>query len=298
MSKESIIEQPGTIKKIKKVFLWSAVVILIGEFLFGAIVILFNDIWTPMLGRLQGTLLLAAVVLFAGVNNLNRIGHKDAMVRISAWISFATNILWFVLAALFIWEVVPFVEYKETSLGIFGGVRTKMYVMTALAKIMMVALSLGVSGFFISNVLAIKETVKQVKPLKIMAVICELYNCVFAIVIVLVGYEKITSDWEKWSALSGLAGLAFIVTALAALIISRSNGKKDGAQEKIDSEKMQATIQEMVEKEVQARMAAEKEKAERENTPPLQSDDMPPSVERDNEIKIDNPESDSSEEEN
>jgi hypothetical protein len=138
------------------------------------------------------------------------------------------------------------------------------------------------AGFWISNVLSIRETVKPVKPLKITAVICEIYCSGFAIVMTLIGFGNLSYDENllKWSQLSGLAALAFIITALAALIISRTNRTKndnDGVLTQNDKE-TQTTIQEMVEKEVQERLKAELEKVNNEKVPPLRSDDMPPIV--------------------
>ena len=52
----------------------------------------------------------------------------------------------------------------------------------------------------------------------------------------------------------------------------------------------------MVEKEVQQRMAAERAKQERDAMPPLQSEDMAPTVSRDNEVKLDAPKDSESEE--
>lgn len=264
--------QKTVFKKLKKIFLWFAVVVLIGEFIFGAIVILFNNVWTPAIGRIQATLFLAAVASFVGVNNLTRIEKNGGVVGGFAWLSFVSNMVWLLLAILLIWEIVPAIEYKNavSNYGYWGSYTYRQSVMSMATKILTVAVSLASSGFFISNVLAIKETVKQVKPLKITAVVCESYVGIFSIIAVVVGYENFVDDWTRWVALAGLAGFAFVVTALIALIISKSNAKKEAKQEDvINNEQTQKVIQEMVEKEVQARMAAKEKETKTNESAPL-----------------------------
>ena len=276
--------------QVKKTFLWSAVVILIGELIVGAIMIL-TGAWNVMIGKIQLTFLLLGVFLFVGVNNFVRIEKGTSLVRGLAWISLISNLIWLVLGSLIIWEVLPVVEMVSKNVANYYGVSrsTTIAVMSVFSKIALVAAGLGAAGFWTSNVLAIRETVKPVKPLKITAAICELYCSGFEILIVLIGFENINYDENllRWTQLSGLAGFAFVITALAALIISRSNREKDSTESSIrDDKQMQATIQEMVEKEVQERMKAEREKAEKKDLPPLQAEDMPPVVKRDGEVKL------------
>lgn len=286
--------------QIKKSFLWSAVIILIGELLVGAIMILTGG-WNTMIGKMQLTFLLLGLFLFIGVNNFIRIEKGTSTVRGLAWLSLISNLVWLVFGTLIIWEVVPSVEIFTRRVPTFyGGDRTSaIYAMSFFSKLTMVAAGLGAAGFWVSNVLSIRETVKPVKPLKITAVICELYCSGFEILMVLIGFENISYDDNllRWTQLSGLAGLAFVITALAALIISRANREKGDKVDSIqDDKQIQATIQEMVEKEVQERMKAERKKAEIEAAPPLQAEDMPPMVRRDNEIKLDSGASESREE--
>ena len=264
--------------------------ILIGEVIVGAIMIL-TGAWNVMIGKIQLTFLLLGVFLFVGVNNFIRIEKGTSLVKGLAWISLISNLIWLALGSLIIWEVVPAIDTVSTSaFNRYGAsYNTSMTVMSVFLKLALAAAGLGAAGFWTSNVLSIRETVKPVKPLKITAVICELYCSGFEILIVLIGFENINYDENllRWTQLSGLAGLAFVITALAALIISRSNREKDNIGGSIqDDRQMQATIQEMVEKEVQERMKAEHEKAERDAMPPLQTEDMPPAVRRDDEVKL------------
>ena len=281
-SKNNDKKTSSPLKQLKKAFLWMAVIILIGEFLFGALVILANDLWTPTLGKVQASFLLLAVALFIGINNLTRIEERKPSVSGLAWLSLTANVVWLVLGILLIWGMVPAVDEYKIRVG-------SVYIAAGTAsvwvKLCSVASNLGIGGFLMSNVFAIKETVKQVKPLKIAAAVCWLYVSVFAIIVTFAETGNY-SDWGKWFALSGLAGLAFVVLSIVALIVSRTNAKKEaGAGKQISSEEMQSTIQEMVEKEVQARLAAEKKK-ETESRPPLQAEDTSGSASQDKKAKI------------
>ena len=276
------------LKEMRRVFLWIAVCILIGEVIIGAVLILTQS-WNDIIGKLMGTMALAAIALFVGINNFIRIEKGDAIVRGLAWTSFVMNIIWLVMAVLMVWEVPPFIWQEEVR-HISGGIDYYTREITAMGRVMMVAISVAVAGFWTSNVLEIKETVKPVKPLKVTAVVCELYCCIYYIFYAIFGLDQtgLNSDWGRWSALSGLAGLAFVVTALAALIVSKVNRKKEkvAALSPQDSPEIQATIRDMVEKEVQARLEQERVKSEQAATPPLQADDMPPTVSHDGEVKI------------
>ena len=100
---------------------------------------------------------------------------------------------------------------------------------------------------------------KPVRPLKITALVCELYCGIYAVVVTLGDFQNATD--ARWYMLAGLAGFAFVVMACAAVIVSRSGEKKsEGMMTMNDvgnNAEMQAKIQEMVEKEIQARMAAQ-----------------------------------------
>ena len=273
--KESTIEK---IKSIRKVFLWSAVCILIGELIVGAILIL-SQSFNLVIGKLMGTFALCAIVLFLAVSNFSKMEKEERVIQVFALISLVMNIAWLMLAILLIWEVVSPVEHVDGAVY-YLSTRPSMMV-----KLMSVAINTGIGCFLISIVLSIKETVKPVRPLKIAALICELYCCIYAVVVTF-GDITYTTD-TRWYALAGLAGFAFIVMAIAAAIVSRSGRKKDeDAAQGIDKQAMQATIQEMVEKEVQERMKAEHEKAKRDAMPPLQAEDMPPIVRRDGEVQL------------
>lgn len=256
----------STIKNIRKGFLWTAVIILIGEVVAGAIIILTQAFGIEM-AKIMGTFGLCAITLFLGVNNFTRMEKGNVTIQSFALASLVLNMIWLILAILLIWEVIPF--YEECSAGAKISVGYyKYYVcqptMTIAAKLFLIALNTAVSCFFISNVLAIEETVKPVKPLKITALVCELYCAIYYVIVTIVDTPNALDS--RWVMLSMLAGFAFLVMAIAALIVSRSGRKKNEAAEtgaaSINSAEMQSQIREMVEKEVQERMKAEKEKTE------------------------------------
>lgn len=274
---ESTIE---TIKKVKKVFLWTAVCILIGEVIVGAILILAQS-FNEVIGKLMGTFALCAVMMFFGVNNFSRMEKGDRIIQSFALVSLIGNIVWLLLSFLFVWGVVPYTE----KTGLFYSYR-----LTAMAKIFSVSLNIAFMSFLVSNVWSIEETLKPVRPLKITAIICALYCGIYAVVMTLGDVQSVND--ARWYALTGLAVLAFIVMTCAAAIVSKSGKKKkDKESGNVNKEEVQATIQEMVEKEVQERLKEERKKVELDATPHLQSDDMPPSVSHDKDMRVgDSPE--------
>ena len=253
----------GAIKNIKKVFLWVAVFILIGELIAGAILILTAK-FDLTIGKLMGTFALCGIVLFVGVNNFSCMEKKNALVQCFALASMITNIVWLTLAILFIWEVVPFIETSPRGFYYSS-------TMTVLAKVMLISLNIATMCFLNSNVWSIEETLKPVLPLKITAIVCESYCGIYGIVVTL-GQIGAMYD-SKWYALAALAGLAFIVMAIAASLVSKSGKKKSGNV--VDSKEMQATIQEMVEKEVQQRLQAQANNGAQNATPVVQTESQP-----------------------
>ena len=223
-------------QSIKKTFLWAAVCILIGEIIVGALIILTQG-WTVEIGKIQATFFLVAIALLIGINNFAMMEKENNIVRWSATASLICNFVWLIVAILLIW-----------------GINDANDVMR---DILSVAANITAAGFWISNVWNIEESVAPVKPLKITSVVCVLYCFIYALITTF-NYESIGFD-TRWSALSGLAGLAFIITAIIAAIVSRTNIKKHNisAKDVTNSSDIQSTIQDLVEKEVQARMAAQ-----------------------------------------
>ncbi len=94
---------------------------------------------------------------------------------------------------------------------------------TVAARIAIVAISISSIGFWVSNILVIKDRIKAVKALKITAIVCEVYGSIFVIVMALAWPITIDQNILKWVELSGLTASGFVVTALAAWIISKTH---------------------------------------------------------------------------
>lgn len=246
------------IKKVRKVFLWTAVWLLIGEFVLGAILILTQS-WNVSIGKIQGTFLIITAILFVGVNNFIRLEKGSKAIQVFAAICFVANIIWAILACLLIWEVVPFNWFERgVRTGIFGvEYETNIYHMTFWAMTMAVALYAALASFWMSNVMAIKETVGAVKPLKITSMVCIVYIWAFGTITTLAEIDA--EDALNLYQLSGLAGLAFGITTLAAWIISIANKKKVSVvpgktEEELRTEIEEKVRREMIEKEVRGQV--------------------------------------------
>ena len=227
-----------TIKRIKKIFLWTAVSILIGEVVVCAILILAQN-FNETIGRLMGSFAVCALMMFFGVNNFSRMEKGDRIVQSFALVSLIGNIIWLLLSFLFIWNVVPYME----SLN-----KYPYYSMSIVARIFVVAIDIAVMCFLISNIWSIKETVKPVRPLKITAIICALYCGIYSVVVT-VGDVRSVMD-QRWYALAGLAGFAFVIMGIAASTISNSGTKKGQGE-------VGAGVANIDKKEVQAKMLAD-----------------------------------------
>ena len=95
--------------------------------------------------------------------------------------------------------------------------------LTIAAKITLVLISVASIGFWVSNIMAIKDKVKAVKPLKMTAIICQIFRSVFVITLVFLWPINFSMDALKWVQLYGLSVSGFIVMGLAAWIISRTH---------------------------------------------------------------------------
>ena len=282
------------IQKTRKVFLKFAVWILIAELVFGAILILTGS-WDVAVGRIQGTFLILALILFVNVNNFIRIEKGNKATQIFALVGFIGNLIWGIFAFLLMWEIVPFYWTEEimrtNSYSGYSYPSTK-YHMTFYAIIMLISAYAAAGGFWVSNIMSIKETIKLVKPLKITAISCALYLWIFGTIITPI--EPEFKDVEKLYQLAGLASLAFGITALAALIISRTNRKKDieskSAQftPKTEAE-LRAEIEEKVRREIIEKEVRAKLEAEQINANSATSNNIEPNISDDKEISNTNP---------
>ena len=177
-------------KNIRKTFLWVGVWILVAEFILGAILILTED-WSALFGKILATFLFLAIAFFVSVNNFIRIEKGDKTTQWFALIGFIANMVWLILATLLVWEVIPFIATNNSMRSGYYGY-TSSYTLSAVAKLLLISVSVAGAGFWISNVLSIKETNRAVKPLKITAIVCELY----------IKFPKETQDFLKKNSLN------------------------------------------------------------------------------------------------
>ena len=97
------------------------------------------------------------------------------------------------------------------------------YGISIMTKIMVVSACIASIGFWVSNILVIKDRIKAIKPLKITAIICQVYCSAFIMVLIFAWPVSLNKDMIKWVELYGLATSGFVIAALAAWIISRTH---------------------------------------------------------------------------
>ena len=258
-------EKIEKIKKMRKVFLQVAVWTLIAAFALGAILIL-SWSWDVFYVKIIGTLLVISLVFFVSVNNFIRMEKGNKTIQALAAVGFVSNVIWALFAISLIWQVVPFF-WEEETISRYG-YSVIQHHMTFWSMIMALSGYTAAGCFWISNVLAIKETVKVVKPLKITSVVCSVYCWTYAAIVTLTEFDYSDAMMGRLGLLAGLASFAFQVTALAALIISLTNKKKlvEGGAAKDHISKTEVELRaeieekvrrEMIEKELRERMEKE-----------------------------------------
>lgn len=136
---------------------------------------------------------------------------------------------------------------------------------TIAARIVIIAISVASIGFWVSNILAIKERVKAVIPLKITAIVCQVFSSVFAIVLACVWPITIDANILKWVELYGLVVSGFIVMALAAWIISitHKNFEVVSIKEEPQEKKLVADIDDGKDVPSETELKTESEKVEK-----------------------------------
>ena len=272
------------IKGIRATSLKTFVTILILEIIVWAIIIVTKQSST-LVGRFQATFLIVACALFVSIINFRNIEKGEQGAQLMSIISLAACAIWTILQVLVVWGVIKMFDGD----GLFS------ISITEFGKLISVVSSTMLCMMLAGCVASINENGGSIKPLKITAFISIICVWIIGMILTFKDYSSIKIDnLSTLSSLLGLAFLSFVVTGIAAAVISKTN-RKDRLDRKMSSETIkedvntQAAIQKMVEKEVQARLKAEKEKAEREAMPPLQDGNMAPTVSHDNEIKVDAP---------
>ena len=212
--------------------------VFVGAIAVGALFILFGGVENAdVLGKIMGTLLILALLLAVASNNFRRLEDEKKSVQCFALVSLVAGIIGSIFGILACWGV--FEIYTLSTYNIFDYSFSLSVGYTVIGKIMSFFTSIATLGFFASNIIAIKEYDKAgaLRPLKIAAVIGLCYDIIYSIIVMLADHNIAATELNaRLAVLAGFAGAVWIISALVALIISRSAGKQ-AKRENIASEK-------------------------------------------------------------
>ena len=246
------------IKGIRATSLKTFVTILILEIIVWAIIIVTKQSST-LVGRFQATFLIVACALFVSIINFRNIEKGEQGAQLMSIISLAACAIWTILQVLVVWGVIKMFDGD----GLFS------ISITEFGKLISVVSSTMLCMMLAGCVASINENGGSIKPLKITAFISIICVWIIGMILTFKDYSSIKIDnLSTLSSLLGLAFLSFVVTGIAAAVISKTN-RKDRLDRKMSSETIkedvntQAAIQEMVEKEVQARLKKRRPNARR-----------------------------------
>lgn len=249
-----------TFKKIRQVFLKVIVGIIIGEIVLLAVLIIAQSA-NAIIGKFMGTLFVVAIAMFISMCCFKCIEKKQPIAQVLSLVTLGAEVFWFIFQLLELWEVVPMYVISGNNFSLFSVDAT----LTPFAIFTSIISSIMIYGLFGAWISSIEENGGPIKPLKITALVCDVYIWIVSMISVFGVFN--TNNAATVLGLYALAWLALIITWISAASISRRNRREQldkviagGKKVNLDSEEMQAQIREMVEKEVKARMAAEKEK--------------------------------------
>ncbi|MBR3179952.1 hypothetical protein IKF57_00250 [Candidatus Saccharibacteria bacterium] len=234
------------ITNLRKYVLKTAIWVLVGAVIVGAFTILFggSDSGVIML-KFMGTLFIVALMLMISVNNFRMVTTEIPVVQIFALVGLFSNLLWGALWTLLCWNP----EWSNTCSGysMYSNCEESM-----LIKFAMAFSYLSFLGFVCSNVMNMYEGEKKnmIRPLKITAVVCVIYEMLYLTVVVFAGYNSIEGELSaRLAMLASFVGFAWFFIVIAAFIISRGEKNRAGLEEKVRRE--------MIEKEVREKLEAE-----------------------------------------
>lgn len=244
MKDESLFGQ-STIEKItktRKIFQKITVGLVIGLFALLAVFIIVGVNNNEVIVKIFSLLTVWVISILIAMSNFKCIEKKQRMAQFFSIVSLATCAIWMVISS-----VNALVDNEWMS--------------TPLAKFLSIVSDTMLCGLFGAWIVTVKENGGPIKPLKITALSCLAFVWFYAILMVLARVEDLN---PTFTALAGLAMVAFMVTwAMAASISKRNNKEKldkvaDAGAQSLNTEDMQKQIREMVEKEVQERLKAER----------------------------------------
>lgn len=282
------------IENMRKYVLKAAIWMLIGGVVFGAIMILVGGTSAyDTIGKFVGTMLILAVMLVVSVNNFKMIAFRNATVQSFALLGLGTNIFWAIFWILLCWNP----EWGVTcsaSVGYRGGFEIcKQSMLFKVATLFSYWSALGLIG---SNVMYIYEGGRKglVRPLKLTSVVLAAYEVLYLTIMIFCDYDFRSEVSARFGMLAVFVAVAWFAVTIAAAIVSSNEksrhkaevrraeeARRQSAQPvpqalqlekpvvKTDAE-LRAEIEEqvrreMIEKEVRARLEAEKAKESGEN---------------------------------
>lgn len=286
----SIINETNLMKieNIRKWILRIGIWMLVGGVVLGATMILVGGTSSgEIIGKFMGTLFIVALMMMISVNNFKLIASRDATIQVFALVGLVSNLVWAVFWVLLCWNPDWFTQQVTVNdcVGRYNhcGSSTRMSFIT---KIALIASFLSALGFANSNVWAIYEGNKKgmIRPLKITAIICAIYVVIYLTIMALFDFDYSSEVSGRFGALAGFMGFVWFVIVITAAILSKNeNNKREAMVRKEKDEKaakydqftmdrsvkseeeLRAEIEEqvrreMIEKEVRARMEAERSK--------------------------------------
>lgn len=201
----------------------------------------------------------------------------EGIAKILAMVGLGACAVAVLLGLLVTWEIIPFVE-------ITGAFTSGVSVM---GKLMLVAMTTTFAATGGALVSIIEENGDSIVPLKYTALGCGICFWLVTTLMIFVDASSSETLYTKGLPLSGVMLSAFVVTCMVALLMSWFNrrdridnaianiGKKPIIDNSEDNISSNSGLDDIIEKTVEQRIAKEKELAAR---PPLQADDMAPTV--------------------
>lgn len=254
-------ETISKLELIKRSLLRVAIWTLVGGVILGAVSILLVGHENGVIAlKLMGTVLILGLMLLISVDNFQKIASRNAAIQVFALIGLIMNLVWAVL-----WIILCWMPELRTDCSDGGWITCHQSI---LLKVALSTTYLSAMGLFGSNILSINEGEKRsiILPLKITALVCVVYECVYGIVFTVMNVESWFRNAEimlRLGLLSGFVGVAAVVLTLVAFAISRVEKNRlasaqkskravvggNGAQIKTEDE-LRAEIEEKVRREM------------------------------------------------
>jgi len=255
----------------------------------------------PLASRFQLMFWVFAGVLIGAVLGFRCLEKGEKISRIAAWTGMIAGLVAALIQLALIWGLFSIIEV--TGLYSAG--------LSVIGKIMLAATIIALSGIGVGLVSIIEDNGSSIGALKFTAMICGACFCLITVILIFVSLSDVSEAFGKALPISGVAASCFVISSFVALLLSWFN-RKDAINKMLagettnntqsvdfdannkprpanDSSNYSGVSDDIIEREVQERMAAEKEKAKQAAMPPLQDENLVPTVSRDNEVKIEKP---------